>query len=38
MNLVEKLQSKEDKRMYYVEVEHIISELVDKLESKTYGI
>jgi DNA-binding MarR family transcriptional regulator len=73
MNLVEKSQSKEDKRMYYVEltekgkhilqgdkavykwvtdtirniaadekeyaiVEHIISELVDKLESKTYGM
>lgn len=73
MNLVEKLQSKEDKRMYYVEltekgthilqgdkavykwvidtirniaaddkeyaiVEHIISELVDKLEGKTYGM
>jgi len=71
MNLVEKLQSKEDKRMYYVEltekgtrilqgdkavykwvtdtirniaanekeyiiVEHIISELVDRLERKTY--
>lgn len=73
MNLVEKLQSKEDKRIYYVEltekgthilqgdkavykwvtdtirniaaddkeyaiVEHIIYELVNKLEGKTYGM